>query len=274
MLVLEPHSNQVHIPAFDGPLELLLYLIRRKGVDIRFVEIAPITDAYLQHLRQMKSLHLDIAGEFLVLAATLCYLKSCELLPGEHRPIYLDEEEEDPTIIRERLAQQLLEYERYRQISTVLDGLPMLDRDVFTKPEEDYDIPPIPTTDINAMDLLKLYHSLLKQSQEKEPVHQIEKDVFSLHDMGEWLLDQVINQVPTLQECFHLLKNNAQRIVCLLTTLELARHQIIFIEQHGFLQPIHIEANFSERPKLTAFFTEQTEVEYSETELTASTEPK
>ena len=82
VLAYEPTSHQIHTPVFDGPLELLLYLIRSRGVDIRSVDIAPITDAYLQHLHQMQQLELDIAGEFIKLAATLCYLKSCELLPN------------------------------------------------------------------------------------------------------------------------------------------------------------------------------------------------
>ena len=123
MLVLEPHSNQVHIPAFDGPLELLLFLIRRKGVDIRFVEIAPITDAYLQHIKTLQELQLDLAGDFLVMAATLCYLKSCELLPNPEIE-HIDPEEEDPVKIRERLARQLIEYERYREVSALLADRP------------------------------------------------------------------------------------------------------------------------------------------------------
>ena len=90
ILAYEVNTRQIHTPVFDGPLELLLYLVRRKGVDIRFVKIAPITDAFLHHLTQMHEMQLDIAGEFLLLASTLCYLKSCELLPG----LKVEDEEE------------------------------------------------------------------------------------------------------------------------------------------------------------------------------------
>ena len=113
-------------------LELLLYLVRRKGVDIRFVKIAPITDAFLTHLKQLQEMQLDIAGEFLLLASTLCYLKkACELLPGiEHEE---EESEEDPIAIRNRLADQLREYERFRSLSALLEQCPTLGPNVFAQ---------------------------------------------------------------------------------------------------------------------------------------------
>lgn len=179
VLAYEPTSQQVHTPVFDGPLELLLYLIRRKGVDIRVVKIAPITDAYLNHLREMTHLQLDIAGEFLILAATLCYLKSCELLPGvEHDDE--DSEEEDPTIIRDRLAKQLQEYERFRGLAELLDNQPMLGRDVFTKMpnESDESIEIVVTSPVDAIGLLQIYQRLLEQQTTPEPEHLVQKSHF------------------------------------------------------------------------------------------------
>lgn len=254
MLVLEPHSNQVHIPAFDGPLELLLYLIRRKGVDIRFVEIAPITDAYLQHVQTLQTLQLDLAGDFLVMAATLCYLKSCELLPNtvvEH----LDPEEEDPIHIRERLAQQLLAYELYREAAEYLSQRPRLDLDVFTKPPIEEEQHRTVQTNIDAFGLLQIYRQLLET--EEEFVHHVKKEPFSLRAMGNWLLDQVENTDLLLTDCFQNFSTKMGKIICFLTVLELTKHHMLKIFQVTFLGPLQISANFTKRPSIEHIFTEE-----------------
>ena len=258
MLVLEPHSNQVHIPAFDGPLELLLYLIRRKGVDIRFVEIAPITDAYLQHVKTLQELQLDLAGDFLVMAATLCYLKSCELIPNpdiEH----IDPEEEDPIQIRERLARQLIEYERYREASALLASRPILDVDVFTKPPSEEETSYHVSTDIDAFGLLRIYQQLLEK--EEQYAHHIVTEPFSLREMGDWLLDQVEKSDILLQECFRHFESKMEKIICFLTTLELAKHNMLHIFQVNFLGPIQVSANFTSRPSIEHIFTKENDDE-------------
>ena len=257
VLAFEPSAHLVHTPVFDGPLELLLYLIRRRGVDIRFVEIAPITDAYLQHLQQMQNLQLDIAGEFLMLAATLCYLKSCELLPGSSS-FDEDSEEEDPTIIRDRLAQQLQEYERFRKLATLLDDQPMLDRDVFTKSHHEFDesVEIIVESPVDAIGLLQIYQRLLEQQMSKDPEHYVKKEPFSLRKMGEWLLDTIIQGNTTLSACFKHFEAPSERIICLLTALEMAKHQLLEVSQFGFLAEIHLTPTFEHRPSLESIFTE------------------
>lgn len=257
VLAYEPTTQLVHTPVFDGPLELLLYLIRRRGVDIRFVEIAPITDAYLQHLQAMTHLQLDIAGEFLMLAATLCYLKSCELLPGEQH-LEEESEEEDPVTIRDRLARQLQEYERFRELAQVLDSQPMLDRDVFTKIPRDTDesIEIVVQSPVDAIGLLQIYQQLLQAQVTPEPEHRIKKEPFSLRKMGEWLLDTLQQGRTTISECFTHYTDTSERIICLLTALEMAKHQILEVSQLGHLTEIYFNAAFSKRPSLEHIFTE------------------
>ncbi len=105
MLACDANTGAIHTEDFDGPLELLLFLVRQHGVDIRTVPIAPITDAYLAQVSLMESMELDTAGEFLVIAATLCLIKSREMFP--QNALFEEDDEEDPEALREALAKRL-----------------------------------------------------------------------------------------------------------------------------------------------------------------------
>jgi segregation and condensation protein A len=118
---------EVKLDIFEGPLDLLLYLIRKNEIDIYDIPIALITEQYLQHMEVLRSLNLDLAGEDLVLASTLIHIKSRLLLPN---PVPDEEEEEDP---RQELVQQLLAYQAYKEAALQLDGRPLLERDVFKR---------------------------------------------------------------------------------------------------------------------------------------------
>src|SRR5881409_952355 len=119
----------VSLPIFVGPLDLLLHLIKRSEVEITDIPIATITDQYLATLDELPELNLDGAGEYLVMAATLVYIKSRTLLPTAED----EEAEEDP---RTELVQQLLEYQRYREVAVALGDRPLLRREVFAPPGE------------------------------------------------------------------------------------------------------------------------------------------
>jgi segregation and condensation protein A len=128
-------SYEIKLDIFEGPLDLLLYLIRKNEIDIYNIPIALITEQYLEYLDMMRSLNLDLAGEYLVLAATLIHIKSRLLLPPAE-----DEgdggDEQDP---RAELVRQLLEYQAFKEAALNLDARPLLDRDVFSRgaPAED-----------------------------------------------------------------------------------------------------------------------------------------
>ena len=257
VLAYEASTQQIHTPVFDGPLELLLYLVRRKGVDIRFVKIAPITDAFLTHLKQLQEMQLDIAGEFLLLASTLCYLKSCELLPG----MQIEEEvsEEDPIAIRNRLAEQLREYEHFRNLSVLLAECPALGQNVFARPPvlNDESSNPSIHIDIDAYELLEIYQNILFRKPAVQPAHQITKEPFSLRKMGEWILDQLDKGEHSLHRCLTNFHDKKEKIICFLTVLEMAKHHMLQVAQFEHLSEIHIYSQYSHRPNLELIFTEE-----------------
>ena len=121
-------SYEIKLDVFEGPLDLLLYLIRKNEIDIYNIPIALITEQYLSYLEMMRSLNLDLAGEYLVLASTLIHIKSKLLLPAEG-----DGEEEEGEDPRAELVQQLLEYQAFKEAALNLDARPLLERDVFTR---------------------------------------------------------------------------------------------------------------------------------------------
>ena len=127
-------SYEIKLDIFEGPLDLLLYLIRKNEIDVYNIPIALITEQYLEYLDIMRSLNLDLAGEYLVLAATLIHIKSRLLLP----PVEGEEEGEEGEDPRTELVRQLLEYQAYKEAALSLEARPLLDRDVFKRgaPEE------------------------------------------------------------------------------------------------------------------------------------------
>ena len=122
-------SYEIKLDIFEGPLDLLLYLIRKNEIDIYNIPIALITEQYLEYLDLMRSLNLDLAGEYLVLAATLIHIKSRMLLP----PVEGDDETEEGEDPRAELVQQLLEYQAFKEAALNLEDRPLLERDVFTR---------------------------------------------------------------------------------------------------------------------------------------------
>src|SRR5579871_4376475 len=125
-LYIPPQALEVILEAFEGPLDLLLYLIRRQNLDVLDIPLAEITRQYMKYIELMQDLQLELAGEYLVMAATLAEIKSRMLLP---RAAKLDDSEEDP---RAELVRRLQEYERFKRAAERLDTLPRLDRDVWS----------------------------------------------------------------------------------------------------------------------------------------------
>ena len=127
---------EIKIPIFEGPLDLLLHLIRKKELDIYQVALSELTNSYLAYVEYMDAVDLDYAGEFLEIAATLIWIKSKHLLPKS--PLEVEEDEEDP---EEQLRRQLIEYQKYKQAAFLLSCCDMLGRDVFPRPEIEEEAP-------------------------------------------------------------------------------------------------------------------------------------
>ncbi len=176
---------RVQLDLFEGPLDLLLHLIKKNEVDVVDIPVAKITEQYLSYLDLMRELNLDIAGEFLVMAATLTLLKSRLLLPS---PDAEEDEEADP---RADLVRQLLEYQRYREAAHALADRPLLRRDVYVREPSAEGMPPDPdarpVSRVTMWELIEAFRAVLKRAR-PDPVHEVEAEQVSLRDRIQALL--------------------------------------------------------------------------------------
>jgi segregation and condensation protein A len=188
-------AYEIKLDIFEGPLDLLLYLIRKNEIDIYDIPIALITRQYLDYIEMLHSLNLDLAGEFLVLAATLLHIKSRLLLPVEEDPSTQDEE--DP---RAELVRQLLDYQAFKEAALELDRRPVLERDVFTRrypaagPNDPED--PGVFVEMDVFDLVKAFQQMLTRLDKADMI-EIEAEEMSLADRINEIMDR-------LMECKHL----------------------------------------------------------------------
>jgi segregation and condensation protein A len=179
----------VSLEVFEGPLDLLLHLIREDKLDIHDIPISRITEQYLSYLDAMKALNLDIAGEFLVMASTLLYIKSKSLLPRTDEEV---EPEEDPEILRAELSRRLIEYEKFKEASTRLSDRPILGRDVFARDFLGEEIPEdeVAITELSLADLITAFKDVLERMP-KEEAHEIFVDRLTIADAIAFLLDRI-----------------------------------------------------------------------------------
>lgn len=239
-LAFEPGWT-VHTEIFDGPLDLLLYLVKRDGVDLRQVSIARIADAYLVYIGHMREMNLGVAAEYLVMAATLCHLKSLELLPRPPTDTSGDEEPEDP---RQQLIERLVDHARFREAADALDDGPMLGRDSFARDPMDLGDTPKPLmSPIDAFGLLDLYHELLRKRDAPEPVHTVGD---SGPDIGS-CCRRVLRALggpggrATLDVVLDGLRTRVERILTFLAVLEMARLGWVGLEQAEHLGAVMLE---------------------------------
>lgn len=222
---------------FDGPLDLLLHLIKTNEMDIADIQMVEITEQYLSVIEEMKQLDLDVAGEFLLMAATLIHIKSRMLLPAIEE-IDGEDDELDP---RAELVRRLLEYQRYKDAANSLDQRPCLKRDVFLRQFVDSGADRGRVEDdanIGIYQLASAFHHLLKHSQVKF-VHEIIREQLSVADFVHKILDQ-LNRCGQ-QSFADLFPNGGTRqemVVTFLAMLELVKMRMIKISQSIESQPI------------------------------------
>lgn len=205
---------RVKLPVFEGPLDLLLHLIKKSEVEIVDIPVATITEQYLGYLEAMRELSLDIAGEFLVMAATLTLIKSRMLLPPSEED---EEEEADP---RADLVRQLLEYQRYREAALALSERPLLHRDVFVRePVMDAEAAAeLPRLKVTPWELLDAFRNVLKRAR-PDAVHEVVVEQISLRDRVRTLLDAL--SVARSLEFDSLFPEDATRFEIIMTFLAL-----------------------------------------------------
>ncbi len=228
----------VRIDVYDGPLELLLFLVRREGVDVRDIPVARICDAYLAFLGDAATVDVDAAGDYLLMAATLCHLKARDLLPRAHVEA-AGEEEADP---REALIRRLQEYERFKAAAEELGARERLDRDVFARPAEApaVDEQPIdPTTD--AFGLVRAFYALLDRRAAPAHVHRVHRERYRLIDTVRWVLRRLGGVGEALlSDLFVDLPSRPRRVFTFLGILEMARHQMLDVLQESHLGAIRL----------------------------------
>lgn len=236
-LFIPPDALEIWLDSFSGPLDLLLYLIRKQGIDMLDIPMVLITEQYMQYIDTMKTARLELAADYLVMAAILASIKSKLLLPPD--PSQEDTLEEDP---RMELVKRLQRYELFKQAAETLDALPRYERDIFpvnrpTEPFSAYKLYPNVSLEALGMAMKRLL-----QQQERIVHHAISREVLSVRERMTVVLERL--QEESAVEFTRLLDKREHRmglVVTLLAILELARQALVLIFQASMGTPIRLQ---------------------------------
>ena len=234
-LYIPPDALEVFLEAFEGPLDLLLYLIRRQNLDILDIPVAEITRQYTGYIEMMTEMRLELAAEYLVMAAILAEIKSRMLLP---RPQAEEDEEADP---RAELIRRLQEYERFKQAAEELDELPRLERDVAVAVAEVEDqgkakLPP----EVDLREVLLALKDVMTRA-EMFAQHHIQSEPLSVRERMSRIIDLVSNnQYVEFDACFDLDEGRMGAVVTFLAMLELLREHLIDLVQQELFGSIYV----------------------------------
>ncbi|HDK37597.1 MAG TPA: segregation/condensation protein A [Thiolapillus brandeum] len=243
-LYIPPDALEVFLDAFEGPLDLLLYLIKRQNLDILNIPLARITQQYMEYINLMQELRLELAAEYLVMAAMLAEIKSRMLLP---RPVAEDEEGEDP---RAELIRRLQEYERFKQAAEDLHGMPQLGRDVFPVQVEvpDKNIHQEPPQ-LQLKELLLALKDVLQRA-DMFSSHHITREPLSMRERMSRVLEAVsTGRFIDFHELFDITEGRDGVVVTFMAILELLKQTLIEMVQSETFGPIHVKgASQSEAP--------------------------
>jgi segregation and condensation protein A len=236
-LYIPPQALEVFLEAFEGPLDLLLYLIRRQNLDILDIPIADITRQYMEYIELMQDMRLELAAEYLVMAAMLAEIKSRMLLP---RPQSDDEEEHDP---RAELIRRLQEYERFKQAAEDINSLPQVGRDVFPVvvevPYKHIDQAP---PDVELREVLLALKDVLHRA-DMFSSHHVAREHLSLRERMSRVLEAVSgDRFTQFTDLFDISEGRLGVVVTFMAILELIKQQLIELVQGEAYAPIHVRA--------------------------------
>ena len=237
-LYIPPQALEVFLEAFEGPLDLLLYLIRRQNLDILDIPLAEITRQYMRYIELMQDLQLELAGEYLVMAATLAEIKSRMLLP---RPKHAaDALEEDP---RAELVRRLQEYERFKRAAEDIDSLPRLERDVWATSAELKDrVVSRTLPQITLQEMLLAFQEVVVRA-EMFAHHHIQRERLSVRErMGDILASLERESFVEFVRLFRPQEGRMGVTVTFMAVLELVREGLIDIVQSEPYAPLHVRA--------------------------------
>lgn len=239
---------KVKLEVFEGPLDLLLYLIKRDEVDIYDISIERIAKQYLEYMEAFQVLNIDLAGEFIVMAANLLYIKSRTLLPKEQQMAEEDADEDDP---RWELIRQLIEYKKFKEAASQLRTREALQEKLFPRFPSAPELLPagnLLVGEVGIFDLISAFQKVLKRlenSKGEENLREIFEENFTVSDKIEFLL-RVMNDGIAMRfaECFAEAASRAEIVVTFLAMLELIRLKQIRIRQENQFEEIWIEPAF------------------------------
>ena len=236
-LYIPPYALEVFLEAFEGPLDLLLYLIRRQNLDILDIPIAEISRQYVQYIELMTEIQFELAGEYLVMAATLAEIKSRMLLP---RSSENEDDEEDP---RAELVRRLQEYERFKRAAGDIDALERLERDVLQASAEITERPVVTKLpDITLKELLLVFKEALERSS-MFAHHHVRREPLSVRErMSNILVTLQTERYVDFQRLFDPGEGRIGVTVTFLAILELIKETLIDVVQTEPFGPIHIRA--------------------------------
>jgi len=236
-LYIPPQALEVFLEAFEGPLDLLLYLIRRQNLDILDIPLAEITRQYMQYIELMQELQLELAGEYLVMAATLAEIKSRMLLP---RPKLAEDSEEDP---RAELVRRLQEYERYKRAAEQIDTLPRLERDVWSVSAELKERRVVRTLpQVTLQELLIAFKDVVGRA-EMFAHHHVQRERLSVGErMSDILAALGTGGFLPFTQLFRPAEGRMGVTVTFVAILELMREGLIDIVQAQAYAPLHVRA--------------------------------
>jgi segregation and condensation protein A len=236
-LYIPPDALEVFLEAFEGPLDLLLYLIRKENLDIVDIPIAEITRQYTDYIELIQNMRLELAGEYLVMSAMLAEIKSRMLLP---RPAASEEDEDDP---RAELVRRLQEYERFKQAAEDIDALPRLGRDVFQAQADGAGqrvvrLPP----EVNLQDLIGAFQEVMQRASMYSH-HHVQMESLSVRERMSSVLTRLqAGDFTRFVDLFTLEEGRMGVVVTFLAVLELAKESLLEISQTDSFTPIHVKA--------------------------------
>jgi len=240
-LYIPPHALKIFLEAFEGPLDLLLYLIQRQNISILDIPIAEITKQYIDYIDLMKELQLDLAGEYLLMASMLAEIKSRMLLP---RPEEI-QEEEDP---RAELIRRLQEYERYKEAAEEIDALPRLERDIVITDVDKSKLKIVTKLpDATLQELLLAFHDVLKRAEMFSKLHFVRETLSIRQRMSEILSKLQASKFSKFEDFFEKSEGRLGVAVTFLAILELLKESTIEVVQSDEFSPLHIRSASSVR---------------------------
>ena len=235
-LFIPPDALEVVLESFEGPLDLLLYLIRKQNIDILNIPVADITRQYMTYVDIMRAANLDLAAEYLVMAALLGEIKSRMLLPKPKSEV---EDDEDPMAA---LIRRLQEYERFSEAATKLDDRPRLDRDIYTAQAVfDDPNPPEIKAKVNLEQLVNAYQAMMARADANQSM-RVSREMLSMRERMTSILTRLQNkEYLSFEELFTASEGRLGVVVTFIALLELFRDDMLVVVQTEPLAPIHIK---------------------------------